>query len=138
VPRRDLGRERVEPALEALDLLVLIDIQRSETALYADILLPSASFAETDGTFTNHAGRVQRVRRAFEPAGEALEGWKLLATLLEKLGDDAAWGSAEQVFAALAKEAPPFAGLDYGTLAERGAPLSASETSAQGITSEPK
>jgi predicted molibdopterin-dependent oxidoreductase YjgC len=121
----DLGRERVEHALEALDLFVLIDIKRSETALYADVLLPSASFAETDGTFTNHAGRVQRIRKAFEPAGEALEGWKLLATLLEKLGDEVAWTNAEQVFAALTKEARPFAGLDYATLAERGAPLSA-------------
>jgi predicted molibdopterin-dependent oxidoreductase YjgC len=117
-----LGRENVESALEKLDLLVLIDIRRTETSLYADVVLPAASFAETDGTFTNHAGRVQRVRQAFSPPGEALEGWRLIAALAKTLGDSRSWESAERVFSALSSEVDAFAGLDYATLGDGGAP----------------
>src|SRR5262249_53766065 len=120
-PVGQLGRENVESALEKLDLLVLIDFRSTETSLYADVVLPAASFAETDGTFTNHAGRVQRVRQAFSPPGEALEGWKLLAALVKKLGDARGWESAESVFSTLSSEFDAFAGLDYATLGTGGA-----------------
>lgn len=119
-----LGREKVESALEALEFLVLVDLRRNETSLYADVVLPACSFAETDGTFTNHAGRVQRLWQAFAPPGDAIEGWRVLAGLLDALGDEKAWTSAEQVFAAIAQDAGPFSGLDYQTLADRGAPTS--------------
>jgi predicted molibdopterin-dependent oxidoreductase YjgC len=122
----NLGRESVEQALEGLELLVLIDVRRTETSLYADAVLPAASFAETDGTFTNSAGRVQRVRRAFSPPGEAWEGWRLLAELGKALGDPGSWLSAEAVFAALSSEAKAFSGLDYPRLGLRGAPTLAS------------
>jgi NADH-quinone oxidoreductase subunit G len=118
-----LGRDRVEPALEGLEFFVMIDLRSSETSLYADALLPVGSFAETDGTFTNHAGRVQRLRQAFPPPGEAMEGWRLLSAILKALGDDAAWTGAEQIFTAMAGEAGPFSGLDYASIGNRGAPL---------------
>ncbi|MGH7896632.1 MAG: molybdopterin-dependent oxidoreductase, partial [Candidatus Binatia bacterium] len=117
----ELGREKVEPALEALSFLGLIDLRRSETSLYADVLLPSSSFAETDGTFTNHAGRVQRIWQAFPPPGQAMEGWKLLVTALELAGEK--WPSAENVFASLAAESSAFSGLSYQSLGAAGAPL---------------
>jgi predicted molibdopterin-dependent oxidoreductase YjgC len=116
-----LGRDRVESALERLDLLVLIDIRRTETSLYADVVLPSASFAETDGTFMNHAGRVQRIRRAFSPPGDAREGWQLLSALGKTLGAPRAWESAENVFSTLSSEVAAFAGLDYAALGAEGA-----------------
>ena len=119
----DLGRETVESALEALELLVLIDISRSETALYADAIFAASSFAETDGTFTNHAGRVQRLRQAFPPPGQATEGWRLLGGLLEACGDSRTWPSAEAVFAEIAAETKAFAGLGYGELSDQGTPL---------------
>ncbi len=119
----NLGRENVESALEALELVVLIDIRRTETSLYADVVLPAASFAETDGTFTNHAGRVQRVRRAFSPPGDALEGWQLIASVGKALGDSRSWPSADAVFVALSSEVEAFSGLDYATLGGRGAPV---------------
>jgi NADH-quinone oxidoreductase subunit G len=122
----NVGRERVEDALEGLELLVLIDVRRTETSLYADAVLPAASFAETDGTFTNHAGRVQRVQRAFSPPGEALEGWRLVADLIKALGDSGSWPSADAVFAALSSEAKAFSGLDYPRLGLGGAPALAS------------
>jgi NADH-quinone oxidoreductase subunit G len=126
----ELGREQVEAALEALEFLVLIDLRRSETSLYADVVMPTSSFAETDGTFTNHAGRVQRVWQAFPPPGDAMEGWRLLTSLLAGLGDSTEWGSAEEVFAAMAREAGAFSGLSYQTLANRGAPSSAAAKTA--------
>ncbi|MET0153023.1 MAG: molybdopterin-dependent oxidoreductase [Candidatus Binatia bacterium] len=124
----NLGRERVEEALEALELLVLIDTRRTETSLYADAVLPAASFAETDGTFTNHAGRVQRIQRAFSPPGDALEGWRLLADLGRALGDSRPWPSAETVFDALSSEIEAFSGLDYARLGVLGAPASHANT----------
>jgi NADH-quinone oxidoreductase subunit G len=119
----NLGREKVEPALEGLELLVLIDIRRSETSLYADVILPAASFAETEGTFTNHAGRVQRFRQAFPPPGQAMEGWRLLASLLQACGDARTWTNAEAVFSALATETGAFSGLSCQALPDHGAPL---------------
>ena len=124
----NLGRERVEEALEALELLVLIDTRRTETSLYADAVLPAASFAETDGTFTNHAGRVQRIQRAFSPPGDALEGWRLLADLGRALGDSRPWPSAETVFDALSSEIEAFSGLDYARLGVLCAPASHANT----------
>ena len=121
----NLGREVVEPALEALDLLVLIDNRGSETSLYADIVLPSSTFAETDGTFTNFAGRVQRLHQATPPAGEATEGWRILADFSKLCGDQARWTSAEEVFAALARDTPAFTELSYGTIGDRGIPAKA-------------
>ena len=59
--------------LEKLDLLVVQDIFMTETAQMADVILPSASFAEKEGTFTNTERKVQRVRRALNPPGEARE-----------------------------------------------------------------
>jgi NADH-quinone oxidoreductase subunit G len=119
----DLGRERVETALESLDVLVLIDIRATETSLYADVILPSSSFAETDGTFTNFAGRVQRIHQAMAPAGEASEGWRVQADLLKSLGDTAEWPSAERIFATLAADTPAFAGMSYESIGGRGSQL---------------
>jgi NADH-quinone oxidoreductase subunit G len=116
----DLGREAVEPALEGLQYVVQIDSRRNETSLYADAILPIGSFAETEGTFTNHAGRVQRFRQAFPPPGQAMEGWQLLGSLLRACGDTEPWPSAESVFTALAAETGAFSGLAYRTIDDRG------------------
>jgi NADH-quinone oxidoreductase subunit G len=122
-----LGQPKVEGALEGLNFFVLIDVARTETSLYADVLLPSASFAETEGTFTNHAGRVQRIRQAFPPPGQAMEGWRLLGSLLQAAGDPGSWSSAEEVFAASAAESPALAGLTYEALGNQGAPARAGD-----------
>jgi len=119
----DLGREQVESALEGLELLVQIDSRRNETSLYADVILPVGSFAESEGTFTNHAGRVQHFSQAFPPPGQAMEGWQLLAAILRACGDDETWSSAESVFTALARETGAFSGLDYRALADGGSAL---------------
>ncbi|MHC4718648.1 MAG: formate dehydrogenase subunit alpha, partial [Planctomycetota bacterium] len=65
----------VEQALQAVDFLVVQDIFLTETAQLADVVLPAAAFAEKEGTFTNTERRVQRVRKAFDPPGQARPDW---------------------------------------------------------------
>lgn len=76
----------VREALEKLEFLVVQDMFLSETAQLADIVLPAASFVETDGTFTNFEGRVQQVRRAINPLGESRADWWIVAEIAKKLG----------------------------------------------------
>jgi predicted molibdopterin-dependent oxidoreductase YjgC len=72
-------------ALEALDFIVCIDIFMNETGELADVILPSASFAEKDGTFTNSDRRVQRVRPALSPVGQARPDWQIICDLAQRM-----------------------------------------------------
>jgi formate dehydrogenase alpha subunit len=81
----DANASHVVEALEALDFLVVQDIFMSETAQLADVVLPAASFAEKDGTFTNTERRVQRVRKAVDPPGEALPDWQILSEVARRV-----------------------------------------------------
>jgi predicted molibdopterin-dependent oxidoreductase YjgC len=71
-------------ALEQLEFFVAQDILFNETSVYADIILPAASFAEKDGTFTNSDRRVQRVRQAIEPPGQARADWKIVTDVARR------------------------------------------------------
>jgi predicted molibdopterin-dependent oxidoreductase YjgC len=71
-------------AVEQLEFFVAQDIFFNETSLYADVILPAASFAEKDGTFTNSDRRVQRVRRALDPPGQARADWQIVAELARR------------------------------------------------------
>lgn len=71
-------------AIEHLDFFVAQDIFFNETNLYADVVLPAASFAEKDGTFTNSDRRVQRVRKAVDPPGQARADWDILSDLARR------------------------------------------------------
>jgi NADH-quinone oxidoreductase subunit G len=126
--RTDLTRWRepgaVRAALERVPCLVVVDTDHRESAEYADTLLPIATYAESDGTFTNHAGRVQRFHAAVEPPGEARPGWRVLGDLLAAITGEAVPASAEAVFASLAGKAGPFAGLDYTALGGAGRTVS--------------
>lgn len=73
-------------ALKNLDLLVVQELFLSETAQVADIVLPAASVAEKDGTFTNTERRCLRIRKAIEPVGNALPDWQIIARLSEAMG----------------------------------------------------
>jgi NADH-quinone oxidoreductase subunit G len=125
----DLGRAVAEPALERVGFLLWIGTRRTETALYADRCLPVGSFVETDGTVTNFEGRVQRLRAAFPPLGEARPGWRVLADLLADLGRPVPWTSPAEIFSEVARRVPAFAGLDYDRLGSRGALLADSAES---------
>ena len=73
-------------ALSRLDTLVVQDIFLTETAQLADVVLPATSFAEKDGTFTSTERRVQRVRKAIDPPGDARPDWEIVADLSARLG----------------------------------------------------
>jgi formate dehydrogenase major subunit len=104
-------------ALEALDLLVVCELVMTETARLAHVVLPAASFAEKDGTFTNCERRVQRVRRAVPPPGEARADWEILAALAERLGhNDLRWNDAETIFDEMAALTPTYSAMTYPRL----------------------
>src|SRR5205814_2217743 len=109
-------------ALERVPYLVVLDTDLRETAEYANVVLPIGTYAESDGTFTNHAGRVQRVRPAVKPPGGARPGWEALGALLAALDERIRFDGAEAVFAALAAECPPFDGRGRGPLRARHRP----------------
>ena len=81
----DPDLNHVRHALESLDFLVVQDIFMTETAQLADVVLPGASFAEKDGTFTNSERRVQLVQRALNPLGDARPDWQIIAELGQQL-----------------------------------------------------
>jgi formate dehydrogenase alpha subunit len=103
----------VRAALENLEFLVVQDIFMCETAKFADIVLPGASFLEKDGTFTNTERRVQRVRKAIEPVGNSRADWHILVELMNLLGYHQKFGSPSQVWDEMAALTPMFAGINY-------------------------
>ncbi|MGC8861664.1 MAG: molybdopterin oxidoreductase family protein, partial [Armatimonadota bacterium] len=82
----DPDANHVEAALQKLDFLVVQDVFLTETARLAHVVLPGAVWAEKDGTFTNTERRVQRVRKAVDPPGEARPDWQILADLASRMG----------------------------------------------------
>ncbi len=74
-----------QAALERPDLIICQDIFRNITGRMADVILPSCSFAEKDGTFTNSDRRVQRIHKAIEPVGESRTDWEILRDLALRL-----------------------------------------------------
>jgi formate dehydrogenase alpha subunit len=87
----------IAEALASLDFLVAQDMFPTETARLANVILPAASFAEKEGTFTNFEGRVNRVRKAIEPPGESLPDWEIILRLAEKMGSPLPFSSLHQV-----------------------------------------
>ena len=108
----------VEHALKSLDFLIVQDIFLTETAQLADVVLPSACWAEKDGTFTNSERRVQRIRKAVNPPGEALEDWVIVKKLAEKMGygDMFNYTSSKEIFDEIRKVTPSYAGITYERL----------------------
>jgi len=132
----DPDLHHVEKALEKLDLLVVQDIFLTETARLAHVVLPGVSFAEKDGTFTATDRRVQRVRKAIEPLGDAKPDWQILSAIAQRMGgQDFEYGSPEEIFKEMTKLTPIYQGITYEkierdgiqwpcrTLEDRGAPF---------------
>ena len=107
-------------ALEAAELVVVQDIFMNDTALLADVVLPAAAFAEVDGTFANSERRVQRVRKAVEPPGEARADWQILLDMFEYMGVPQSFESASDVWDEVARLAPILSGISYERLDREG------------------
>jgi formate dehydrogenase alpha subunit len=108
-------------ALEKLDFLVVQDIFISETAELADVVLPGVSFAEKEGTFTNTERRVQRVRKAVEPAGDSRPDWLITCQLAQRMGSSGFdFNSPAQIMDEIASLTPSYGGISYQRLEEGG------------------
>jgi predicted molibdopterin-dependent oxidoreductase YjgC len=111
----------VRHCLEQLDFLVVQDIFLTETAELAHVVLPSASFAERDGTFTGTDRRVQRVRKAISPLADSKPDWEIICLLAQRMGA-AGFGfdSPAEVMAEIASVTPIYGGVSYERLQEVG------------------
>ncbi len=116
----DPDLHHVKEGLEKLDFLVVQDIFLTETAQLADVVLPAASFAEKEGTFSNTERRVQRVRKAVEPPGEARADWEIVCQIAERMGYAMNYPSAEAIFEEMRKLTPSYAGMTYERLDKGG------------------
>ena len=108
-------------ALKRLDFLVVQDIFLSETAQEADVVLPAASFAERNGTFTNTERRVQRVRKAIEPIGDSKPDWWITCQIAQRMsasGFD--FQNASQIMDEIASLTPAYGGISYSRLEDGG------------------
>ena len=118
----DPDQSHVEEALRGLDFLVVQDIFLSETARLADVVLPAASFAEKDGTFTNTERKVQRVRAAVPSPGEARPDWAIIAGLARRMGAGGGWNyrDSADIMAEIRALTPSYAGISYERLDAEG------------------
>lgn len=105
---------------ESLDLLIVQDIFLTETAQMAHVVFPAACFAEKDGTFINTERRVQRVRKAIRPPGEAKEDIWIISELSRRLGYEMNYCGAEDVFDELGGLWPALEGITYSRIERRG------------------
>jgi len=116
----DPDLHHVEEALKKVDFLVVQDIFLTETAQLADVVLPAASFAEKDGTFSNTERRVQRVRKAIEPVGKSKPDWVILMELLNRLGIEKKYKNPSEIMEEISSLTPSYAGIDYERLENGG------------------
>ena len=103
-----------------LDFLVVQDIFLTETAQMADVILPSTCFAEKEGTFSNTERRVQRVRKAVEPPGQARADWQIIADVATAMGFSMAYRNAEEIMAEIARVTPSYGGISYDRIEKAG------------------
>jgi formate dehydrogenase alpha subunit len=106
----------VREQLGKLEFLAVSEIFLSETAEIADVVLPAASFAEKDGTFTATDRRVQRVRKAIEPVGESRSDWQIIIQLSERLGFPMEYESPREIMEEIAELTPIYRGILYPRL----------------------
>jgi formate dehydrogenase alpha subunit len=109
---------KVRQALERLDFLVVQELFMTPTAELAHVVLPAAGFAEIDGTYSESERRVQRLRKAVEPPGEAKPDWKIICEISGRMGYPMSYQSAADVFEELRKLIPSYSGITYKRLDE--------------------
>ena len=112
----DPDLNHVREQLEKLDFLVVSEMFMSETAEMADVVLPAASFAERDGTFTATDRRVQRIRKAINPIGESLPDWMIISRISEGLGYPMTYKSPSDIMDEIADMSPIYGGIRYSRL----------------------
>ena len=116
-PNIDIVRE----SLVGMDFVIVQDIFFTETAAYADVVLPAASFAEKDGTFINTERRVQLIRKAINPPGESKADWEILQALANRFGLNWHYSNTKEIWDEVIKLTPHyFGGMSYERLEKAG------------------
>ncbi len=116
----DPDLNHAEKSLLNLDFLVVQDIFLSETAVIADVVLPSACFAEKDGTFTNTERRVQRIRKAVDPPAEAWEDWKIICEIGTLMGYPMSYANSSDIMEEISRTTPSYAGITFDRIEQEG------------------
>src|SRR5205823_14647498 len=111
---------KVRKALCHLEFLAVQDIFLTETAEFADVVLPASSFLEKTGTYTNTDRRVQIGRKVLDPPGEARLDWQVLCELGTRLGYPMAYQSPEEIFEEFTSLTANYRGLTYARLGRTG------------------
>jgi len=112
----DSNANDVELALRSLEFLVIQDVNLSQTAQYADVILPASPSLEKEGTFTNTERRIQRLYRAMEPLGESKPDWEIIQLIANQLGAQWNYKHPSEIMDEAAKLTPMFAGVSYERL----------------------
>ena len=112
----DSNANYVGSALGKVDFLVVQDINFSETAKYADLVLPAAASLEKDGTFTSTERRIQRIYKAMEPLGESKADWEIIQLIANRMGAKWNYTHPSEVMDEVARLTPLFAGVNYKRL----------------------
>jgi formate dehydrogenase major subunit len=119
IVQSDPDTQHVAHALEAMECIVVQDLFLNETAKYAHVFLPGASFLEKDGTFTNAERRISRVRKVMPPkAGYA--DWEVTMLLSNALGYPMSYPHPEEIMAEIAALTPTFSGVSYALIEQLG------------------
>ena len=113
-------------ALARLDFLVVQELFETETTRHADVVLPAASFAEVDGTFTNNSGQVQRVRQSIPPVHQSRPDWMITDQIARAMGTEFGYElSASRLFSDIAQNVAAYAGMRYPALKDESNPVQA-------------
>lgn len=118
----------VQRALQNCDFVVVNELEMTETALLADLVLPAASMAEKDGTYTNCERRVQRLYRAFDVSPEIKPDWLIFTEVATQLAGGASYFSSRDILREIAANVPIYSGITPKTLGETGIRWNYAET----------
>lgn len=125
--------DRVQEGLRKMEFIVVQDLFLTGTAEFADVVLPGASFAEKDGTFTNLERRVQLIRKAVEPIGESKPDWLIICEIAKRMGAQGFdFNSPAEIMDEIARLTPYFAGLSLARLEPGGIPWPCTSLEHQG------
>jgi len=116
VAQTDPNLKKVHAALAKLEFLVVQDLFLSQTARFAHLVIPGASFLEKDGTFTNLERRIQRVRKVVEPPGSVLPDWQVVSEVATRMGYPMRYAHPSEIMEEIARLTPSLAGVSYARL----------------------
>ncbi len=116
----DPNINKVRKALSALDFLVVQDIFLTETAEFADVILPASSYLEKDGTYTNTDRRVQLGRKVLDPPGQARVDWEIVQDIANRIGLGWSYSSPREVFDEIVSVMRSYKNLSYDNLGSTG------------------